>query len=110
MIRSSQLAPDRLDLSLVFPVFDEEENVGPLLEAALRTGARLADRFEIICMIAGRGGVARGRDIQLRAHDGYLLRLAVLVSVLVALCRRAGAYRAEVELLEAQREGRGLGP
>lgn len=35
--------PSRPALSLVFPVFDEESNLGPLLEHALRIGARIED-------------------------------------------------------------------
>ena len=40
-------------LSLVFPVFDEEDNVGPLLEAALALAPRLASPFEIIVVDDG---------------------------------------------------------
>ncbi|HTY17711.1 MAG TPA: glycosyltransferase family 2 protein [Myxococcota bacterium] len=40
-------------LSLVFPVFDEEENVGPLLEAALALAPRLAATFEIVVVDDG---------------------------------------------------------
>jgi glycosyltransferase involved in cell wall biosynthesis len=40
-------------LSLVFPVFDEEENVGPLLEAALACARRLAADFEIVVVDDG---------------------------------------------------------
>ena len=41
------------ELSLVFPVFDEEENVGPLLDAAVSLGRRLGHRFEIIVVDDG---------------------------------------------------------
>ena len=40
-------------LSLVFPVFDEEDNVGPLLEAALALAPRLATPFEIVVVDDG---------------------------------------------------------
>jgi hypothetical protein len=35
------------ELSLVFPVFDEEDNIGPLLESAVALGRRLGRSFEI---------------------------------------------------------------
>ncbi len=41
------------ELSLVFPVFDEEENVGPLLDAAVTLGRRLGLRFEVIVVDDG---------------------------------------------------------
>ncbi len=41
------------ELSLVFPVFDEEENVGPLLQSAVALGRRLGRRFEIIVVDDG---------------------------------------------------------
>jgi hypothetical protein len=34
-------------ISLVFPMFDEEQNIGPLLASALALAPRLADDFEI---------------------------------------------------------------
>ena len=37
----------------MFPVFDEEENIGPLLDHALRIGARLAGEFEIVVVDDG---------------------------------------------------------
>jgi glycosyltransferase involved in cell wall biosynthesis len=40
-------------LSLVFPVFDEEENLETLLETALATGARLASDLEIVIVDDG---------------------------------------------------------
>jgi len=41
------------ELSLVFPVFDEEENVGPLLASAVALGRRLGKSFEIIVVDDG---------------------------------------------------------
>jgi glycosyltransferase involved in cell wall biosynthesis len=46
-------APARPRLSLVFPMFDEEANVGPLLEAALALAPRIASPFEIIVVDDG---------------------------------------------------------
>jgi glycosyltransferase involved in cell wall biosynthesis len=41
------------ELSLVFPVFNEEANVGPLLESAVALGRRLGRAFEIIVVDDG---------------------------------------------------------
>jgi glycosyltransferase involved in cell wall biosynthesis len=46
------MAP-RPELSLVFPVFDEQENVGPLLASAVALGRRLGRSFEIIVVDDG---------------------------------------------------------
>jgi glycosyltransferase involved in cell wall biosynthesis len=40
-------------ISLVFPMFDEEQNIGPLLASALALAPRLADDFEIIVVDDG---------------------------------------------------------
>ncbi len=40
-------------ISLVFPMFDEEQNVGPLLASALALAPRLAHDFEIIVVDDG---------------------------------------------------------
>lgn len=60
-------------ISLVFPMFDEEANVGPLLDSALAIGPRLADEFELIVVDDGsRDGSAavvqavRRRDPRVR--------------------------------------------
>lgn len=74
MTRPSELSPDRVDLSLVFPVFDEERNVGPLLDAAELIAARLADRFEIVVVDDGsRDGSAAA--VEARAADNDAIRL-----------------------------------
>jgi glycosyltransferase involved in cell wall biosynthesis len=41
------------ELSLVFPVFDEQDNVGPLLESAVALGRRLGRSFEIVVVDDG---------------------------------------------------------
>ncbi|MGH7288910.1 MAG: glycosyltransferase family 2 protein, partial [Myxococcota bacterium] len=41
------------DLSLVFPVFNEAENVGPLLASAVALGRRLGKSFEIVVVDDG---------------------------------------------------------
>jgi glycosyltransferase involved in cell wall biosynthesis len=49
------------DLSLVFPVFDEEENIGPLLDSAVALGRRLGRRFEIVVVDDGSRDESAGR-------------------------------------------------
>ncbi|MFQ5418422.1 MAG: glycosyltransferase family 2 protein, partial [Myxococcota bacterium] len=44
---------DSPDLSLVFPVFDEEVNIGPLLDESLRLAPKLARDFEIVVVDDG---------------------------------------------------------
>ena len=41
------------ELSLVFPVFNEQENVGPLLASAVALGRRLGKSFEIVVVDDG---------------------------------------------------------
>jgi len=54
-------------LSLVFPMFDEAENVGPLLASALAHAKQLADEFEIIVVDDGsRDGSAAVVEAQHR--------------------------------------------
>jgi len=43
----------RPELSLVFPVFDEAANIGPLLDASLRLAPKLARDFEIVVVDDG---------------------------------------------------------
>jgi len=53
-------AEARPELSLVYPVFDEEENIGVLLNESLRLAPRLSPDFEIIVVDDGsRDGSAR---------------------------------------------------
>lgn len=49
------------ELSLVFPVFDEAENIDELVETALQIAARLSERFEIVLVDDGSrdGSAAR---------------------------------------------------
>jgi glycosyltransferase involved in cell wall biosynthesis len=49
------------ELSLVFPVFDEEDNVGPLLDAAVALGRRLGRHFEIIVVDDGSRDASAAR-------------------------------------------------
>jgi glycosyltransferase involved in cell wall biosynthesis len=71
------------ELSLVFPVFDEEENITPLLESAVALGRRLGRSFEIVVVDDGsrdesaeRIAAVRGlhpeiRAVQHAANRGY---------------------------------------
>jgi glycosyltransferase involved in cell wall biosynthesis len=73
----------RPQLSLVFPVFDEEANIGTLLERALALAPRLAGSFEIVvvddgsrdgsrAVIEARGrGEPRIRLLRHTANRGY---------------------------------------
>jgi len=61
-------------LSLVFPVFDEEENIGPLLDHALRIGARLAGEFEIVVVDDGSRDRSAGL-VEERAQRHAAIRL-----------------------------------
>ncbi len=73
----------RPELSLVFPVFDEERNIGRLLDEALDLAPRLAADFEIVVVDDGsrdgsarvvaerRRGAPRIRLIRHAANRGY---------------------------------------
>ncbi len=89
----------RPELSLVFPVFDEEANLGPLLEDALRVAPRLAESFEIIVVDDGsRDGSAAVVERFRRAHpEVAVLRHARNRGYGAAL--RTGLRRARGELV-----------
>jgi glycosyltransferase involved in cell wall biosynthesis len=73
------------ELSLVFPVFDEEENVGPLLDAAVGLGRRLGRRFEIVVVDDG------SRDASATRIAAAAARHPEIVSVSHAANRGYGA-------------------
>jgi glycosyltransferase involved in cell wall biosynthesis len=67
-------AVPRPRLSLVFPVFDEERNIGVLLDTALALAPKLADDFEIVVVDDGsRDGSAR--EIEQRVRSDPRVRL-----------------------------------
>lgn len=61
-------APARPRLSLVFPVFDEAGNIGPLLDHALAVAPQLARDFEIVMVDDG------SRDGSAHVLDGWAQR------------------------------------
>jgi glycosyltransferase involved in cell wall biosynthesis len=62
-------------LSIVLPAFNEEANVGPMIEAALATLPALADRYEVIVVDDGSSDatVARAEDWVRRRHPAVRL-------------------------------------
>lgn len=58
----------RPDLSFVFPVFDEEHNIGAVIESARAIGARLARDFEVVVVDDG------SRDRSASIIDGWAAR------------------------------------
>lgn len=86
-------------ISLVFPVFDEEQNVGPLLASALALAPRLADSFEIIVVDDGsRDGSAAVVERQRRLEPRVrLLRHPTNVGYGAAL--RSGLRAARGDLV-----------
>jgi glycosyltransferase involved in cell wall biosynthesis len=89
----------RPQLSLVFPVFDEEPNVGLLLDRALALAPRLATSFEIVVVDDGsRDGSLREIEARRRVeHRIRLLRHASNRGYGAAL--RAGLREARGELV-----------
>jgi glycosyltransferase involved in cell wall biosynthesis len=89
----------RPQLSLVFPVFDEEENIGLLLDRALGLAPQLAGSFEIVVVDDGsRDGSLRVIEERRRAEPRIrLLRHAANRGYGAAL--RAGLREASGELV-----------
>jgi glycosyltransferase involved in cell wall biosynthesis len=52
-LASDRMAAEALELSLVFPVFDEEGNVGLMLDDAVSLGGRLGVPFEVVVVDDG---------------------------------------------------------
>ena len=86
-------------LSLVFPVFDEEPNIGPLLDRALELAPRLAAGFEIVVVDDGsRDGSLAVIEARRRAEPRIrLVRHAANRGYGAAL--RAGLREARGELV-----------
>lgn len=90
---------ERPELSLVFPAFDEERNLDPLLDAALERAPRLARDFEIIVVDDGSRDASASVVERRRRDDGRvrLIRLASNEGYGAAL--RAGLRAARGELI-----------
>lgn len=92
--------PARPALSLVFPVFDEEPNLGPLLEHALRIGARIGGErpVEIVVVDDGsRDGSAAVVERFARRHPAVrLIRHAANRGYGAALRAGLGAARGDL--------------
>jgi glycosyltransferase involved in cell wall biosynthesis len=89
----------RPQLSLVFPVFDEEANIGRLLDRALALAPQLAESFEIVVVDDGsRDGSARVIEARRRTEPRIrLLRHSANRGYGAAL--RAGLREARGELV-----------
>ena len=89
----------RPDLSLVFPVFDEERNIGPLLDASLRLAPRLARSFEIVVVDDGsRDGSARAIERR-RCRNPHIRVVRHRVNRGYGAALRAGIREARGELV-----------
>ena len=86
----------RPELSLVFPVFDEEQNVATLLDATLALAPRLADDFEVVVVDDG------SRDASAEIVSRYAARHAN-----VRLLRHAANRGYGAALRAGLREARG---
>jgi len=89
----------RPELSLVFPVFDEEENIGRLLDEALELAPQLASEFEIVVVDDGsRDGSAAVVD-RVRERDPRIRLLRHAANRGYGAALRAGLREARGELV-----------
>ena len=97
--KKKKAEPARLDLSLVFPVFDEERAIGTVIETALAAAEKLTHAFEIVVVDDGsRDGSAAIID-QWRSRDErvHLVRHSANTGYGAAL--RSGLREATGELV-----------
>ena len=93
------MSAPRPELSLVFPVFDEERNIGRLLDEALALAPRLAEEFEIVVVDDGsRDGSAAVVD-RLRERDPRIRLLRHVSNRGYGAALRAGLREARGELV-----------
>jgi glycosyltransferase involved in cell wall biosynthesis len=92
---SAPLAP--LRLSLVFPVFDEEDNVGPLLESALARAPQLAAPFEVIVVDDGSRDRSAAIVEAWRRRDPRIRLLRHPANIGYGAARRSGRRAARGE-------------
>jgi glycosyltransferase involved in cell wall biosynthesis len=90
---------ERPELSLVFPVFDEEYSVGTVIESALAAAEELTDAFEIVVVDDGSrdGSAAVIEDWRARDERVRLVRHATNTGYGAAL--RSGLREASGELV-----------
>ncbi len=89
----------RPELSLVFPVFDEERNIGRLLDEALDLAPRLATDFEIVVVDDGsRDGSARVVGERLR-HEPRIRLIRHKANRGYGTALRSGLREARGELI-----------
>ena len=96
---ASEAEPARPELSLVFPVFDEERTIGTVIETALEAAEKLTQAFEIVVVDDGsRDGSAEVID-RWRTRDErvHLVRHASNTGYGAAL--RSGLREASGELV-----------
>ena len=71
--------PRALGLSVVLPAYNEEANIGPMVDAALEVLPRLTDDYEVIIVDDGSSDATCGGEgpldrhhpeVRLLAHDG----------------------------------------
>jgi glycosyltransferase involved in cell wall biosynthesis len=65
---TTELQPAHPNISLVFPVFDEEDTIGTVIEEALEAGERISRHFEIVVVDDG------SRDGSAAIIDGWCRR------------------------------------
>jgi glycosyltransferase involved in cell wall biosynthesis len=86
-------------LSLVFPVFDEEHNIGPLIRAALRLAPRLAGDFEIVVVDDGSRDRSAAVIERHRRSDPRLRVVRHATNRGYGAALRAGLFEARGELV-----------
>jgi glycosyltransferase involved in cell wall biosynthesis len=87
------------ELSLVFPVFDEEDNIGRLLAEALETAARLAQDFEIVVVDDGSRDASAARVEAARSDDARIRLIRHASNRGYGAALRAGLREARGELI-----------
>ncbi len=90
---------DRPKLSFVFPVFDEEENIGPLLDSACALGERLAGDFEIVVVDDGSRDASARRIAEKRAREPRIRSVHHESNRGYGAALKAGLYAARGDLI-----------
>jgi glycosyltransferase involved in cell wall biosynthesis len=90
---------ERIELSLVFPVFDEERNIGTLLDEALALAPLLAGSFEIVVVDDGSRDGSVGVVERRRERDPRIRLLRHADNRGYGAALRAGLREARGELV-----------